>query len=268
MSTLKEIITDHIEWRYQIIKLAKSDIIKTYSGAALGGAWALVKPTIMVFVFWFAFTYGLRMGGDINGFSFVLWLIPGYISWQYMSDMINQGAGCIRKYRYLVTKMKFPVSTIPTFSGLARLAIHIFLMFLVAIVFIISGHFPDIYWLQIFYYMFCMLVFFTLWGLFSSLLSSLSLDFLNLIKACTQALFWISGIMWDVESIAGPTMKRILYFNPVTYVASGYRNALIYKIWFWEQPEQLLIFVGMTIIMLILAVWAYKKLIKEIPDVL
>lgn len=60
MKTLIEIIKDHITWRQQIIKLAKSDLIKTYRGSALGWSWALVKPVVTIFVFWFAFSYGLR----------------------------------------------------------------------------------------------------------------------------------------------------------------------------------------------------------------
>lgn len=268
MSSIKQILSEHMEWRGQILKLAKADIIKTYSGAALGWAWALVKPTIMIFVFWFAFTYGLRVGGGVNGYPFVLWLIPGYVAWQCMSDMITQGAGSIRKYRFLVTKMKYPVSTIPTFTALAKLAIHICLMAIVVVVFMVTGHLPTIYWLQVFFYMFCMLVFFSFWGLFSSMLSAISIDFQNLVKSFTQALFWISGIMWDVDAIGGHTLKTILYFNPVTYVANGYRNAFIYDRWFWEEPTQLWIFVGMTVVMFLLAAWAHHKLIKEIPDVL
>ena len=56
MSTIREIWQEHVEWRGQILKLAKADIIKTYSGAALGWAWALIKPTLTIAVFWFAFT--------------------------------------------------------------------------------------------------------------------------------------------------------------------------------------------------------------------
>lgn len=35
MHLLREIIREHIEYRKQIFKLAKSDVIKTYRGAAL-----------------------------------------------------------------------------------------------------------------------------------------------------------------------------------------------------------------------------------------
>lgn len=268
MNTLGSILREHIEWRSQILKLAKADIIKTYSGAALGWAWALVKPTITIAVFWFAFTVGLRGGDPVNGYPFALWMIPGFIAWFYMSDMLTQGANAIRKYKYLVTKMKFPVSTIPTFVGFSKLAIHICLMIIVMIIFTATKHFPDLYWIQILFYMFFMVVFWIAWGLFASMLSSMSNDFLNLIRSISTAIFWLSGIMWDVNKIEIAWIQKLLYFNPVTYIATGYRNCFIYKVWFWEEPVQLGIFMLLLVMMIVLAVWAYKKLIKEIPDVL
>ena len=92
MKTIKEILGAHISWRKQIFKLAKADIIKTYSGAALGWAWALIKPTITIFVYWFAFSIGLRVGRDVNGIPYALWLIAGVIPWFYMSEVEVPGS--------------------------------------------------------------------------------------------------------------------------------------------------------------------------------
>lgn len=268
MKTIASIIKEHIEWRSQIFKLAKADIIKTYSGAALGWFWALVKPTITIFVFWFAFSVGLRQGGDIAGYPFILWLIAGIVPWFYMSEMITQGTGAIRRYKYLVTKMKFPVSTIPTFVGLSKLSIHLCLMVIVVALFLICGYLPDIYYLQLPFYMLCMVLFFILWALFSSMLAAMSNDFLNLVKSLTTAIFWMSGILWDVNTISNPWLQLVLKFNPVTFIATGYRNVFIYKEWFWQDAEGLVIFGVMLVLMTMAAVWSYKKLIREIPDVL
>ena len=268
VSTIKNIIKEHVTWRSQILKLAKADIIKTYSGAALGWAWALVKPTITIFVYWFAFSIGLRQGGEINGHPFILWLVAGIVPWFFMSDMITQGAGAIRKYKYLVTKMKFPVSTIPTFVSLSKFAVHLILLVIAIIIFLAFGYRPDLYWLQLPFYMLCMLMFFIFWALFSSMLSAMSKDFLNLVKSFTTAIFWLSGIMWDVNRIHTEWLQIILKFNPVTFIASGYRNVFIYRTWFWEDLQGLILFGITFVIMLILAAWSYKKLLKEIPDVL
>jgi teichoic acid transport system permease protein len=270
--TLIDIWKEHIQWRHQLVKLAKADIIKTYSGAAFGWAWALVKPTVMIFVFWFAFAIGLRLGESVKAdgetFPFILWLIAGLVPWFYMSDMITKGAGAILKYRFLVTKMKFPISTIPTFVGLSNAVVHLCLMLIVILVYVLFGKYPDIYFLQLPIYILLMICFFIVWGLFSAMLSAMSKDFLNLVKSLTTAVFWLSGIMWDVQKIDLPWLQTLLKFNPVTFFASGYRNVFVYKTWIWEDAYSLLYFGIVFAVLLILAVWIYKKLLKEIPDVL
>lgn len=269
MKTIREIFKEHIEWHEQIFKLAKADIIKTYSGAALGWAWAIVKPTITIFVFWFAFSVGLRQGSPVEDVPYTIWLIAGLIPWFYMSDMIKGGASAILKYRYLVTKMKFPVATIPTFVGLSKFFIHLCLMVIVIIIFGIAGFWPDIYMLQLPFYMLVMLLFFIEWSLFSSMLSAMSKDFLNLVKAFVTPIFWLSAIMWNIKSEWIPEwVRHVMMFNPVTYVASGYRNVFVYKNWFFEEPKDLLCCGAMIVVMGVLAIWSYRKLIKEIPDVL
>lgn len=268
MKTLIEIIKDHITWRQQIIKLAKSDLIKTYRGSALGWSWALVKPVVTIFVFWFAFSYGLRKGGDIDGYPFFLWLIAGFVPWFYMSEMITQGAGCIRKNRHMVTKMKFPISVIPTFTSLSKLVIHALLLVIMMAIFAMFGYMPDVYYMQLFIYVVMMFAFFTVWGLFAGMLSAISKDFQNLVNAFTTAIFWMSGIIYDVNTISVNWIRTVLQYNPVTIVAGGYRHVFIDKVWFWENPTELRCYFIVLAVMIVLAVWAYKKLYRDIPDVL
>lgn len=268
MKTLIKIIKEHISYKNQIFKMAKADLLKTYRGAALGWAWAIIKPAVTIFVYWFAFTIGLRMGKDVNGYPYFLWLIAGVVPWFYMSEMITGGTDCIRKYSYLVTKMKFPVSTIPTFVNISKFAIHLILIYLVIIIFRLFGYTPDIYLLQLPFYMLLTFIFFNIWGLFSAPLAVISKDYSNLVKAFITAIFWLSGILWNPDTVKSTVIKKILRINPITYLISGYRNCFINKIWFWQQPKRLLYFAIITVIMLILAIRIYKKLRKDIPDVL
>ena len=265
---LIDIIKEHIQYRQQIFKLAKADINKTYRGAALGWSWAIIKPAVTIFVYWFAFSIGLRAGKDVNGFPFFLWLIAGIIPWFYIGDMISQGVDAIRKYSYLVTKMKFPVSTIPTFFSLSKLSINLILIGVMILIFIFMGYIPDIYIIQLPFYIICMFIFLTIWGLFASLLGAISKDFANLVKAFVTAVFWLSGILWNANTITIPWVKKFLMINPVTFLVNGFRNCLIDKVWFFEQPKELLCFGVMSILMLLLSICSYKKLKKEIPDVL
>ena len=62
MSTLVQIIKEHISYKNQIFKLAKADLVKTYRGAALGWMWAIIKPAVTIFVYWFAFVIRVKNG--------------------------------------------------------------------------------------------------------------------------------------------------------------------------------------------------------------
>ena len=268
IDTFKLIVQEHISYKGQIIKLAKSDLLKTYHGAALGWAWAVIKPTITLFVFWFAFSIGLRHGKPIEGYPYFLWLVAGFLPWFYMQELITGGAACIRKYSHLVTKMKFPVSIIPTYVNLSHLAIHLVLCVIAFTLFALFGFFPDIYVLQIPLYMLMMFLFFTEWSLLAGLLSAISRDFQNLVRALSTAVFWMSGIVYNVDSIESRTLRIILKFNPVTVIATGYRRALIYKKWFWQDKVSIVCY-GITFtVFFLLAIWAYRRLRKEVPDVL
>ncbi|MDR0853089.1 MAG: ABC transporter permease [Clostridiales Family XIII bacterium] len=271
MRTFLKIIKQHIVWRHQLVKLAKADLVKTYSGAALGWVWAIIKPMVMIFCFWFAFGVGLRLSkGDMDsGYPFILWLIAGMIPWFYISEIITAGANSLRQYSYLVTKMRFPIATVPTFVSISKLMVHLGLVIITIIIFALYGHPPDKYLLQLPIYILCMFLFFIAWGTFSSMLTCMSKDFYNLVEAFVQALFWLSGILYDVHTMDVPEWLRVLLlFNPITFIADGFRNTFIYKVWIWETPNTFWYFIIMLTLMAGLGLWAYRKLYKEIPDVL
>lgn len=264
----KRIIREHIKWRHQIFKLAKSDLRKTYSGAALGWSWAVIKPAVTIFVYWFAFSVGLRQRAGIEGFPFFLWLIAGIVPWFYISEMWSGGPNAMRRYKFLITKMKFPTSTIPTFVSMSKLTVHFVLIVIVILIYLTAGYGMSIYYLQIPFYMFMMFIMATGWTLIASVMGAMSKDFGNLVKSFTQALFWFSGIMWPVSNIENIWGKRLLLANPVTYIVEGYRNCFIHHKWFWETPGVTVVYICELAFMWILAIWAYKNLKKEMPDVL
>lgn len=262
-------LKEHKENMSQVMRLAVADLKKTYNGSALGWAWAVIKPVFTIFVYWFAVSIGLRSGKTVGDFPFILWLMAGMISWFFMSEAITGGTMCIRKYSYLVTKMKYPIMTIPTFTNLATLIVHEVLIVAVIIIFWIFGYAPTIYLLQLPLYTLLMFMFFNAWALFAGLVSCISKDFSNLVKSFNIGVFWLSGIVWNIDNIADNKILSIfMQINPVSFIAYGYRNCFLYHKWIFDEPEKLLIFIGEYALLIFLSLWAYKKLRKEIPDVL
>ena len=76
------------------------------------------------------------------------------------------------------------------------------------------------------------------------------------------------GLGYNVSSIEQTWIKNILMFNPVTIIANGYRHVFIDKTWFFETPTEVRNYFIVLAVMIILAIWAYKKLHKDIADVL
>lgn len=268
MSNFKEILSDHFRFRKQLIKLAISDLVKTYKGAALGWAWAVIKPAITIGMYFFAFAFGLRVGKPINGYSYFLWFISGMVPWFYISEVFTGGAWSIRRYSFLVTKIRFPISTIPTFVCLSHLIVNCGLILLLILLYLVSGHFPDIYWLQIPFYILLMFLFFTAWSLFASMLSCISSDFFQLVRSGTVILLWMSSIFYDPNNVGNRFVRALLKGSPITIIVNGFRDAFINKVWFWERPKSMLCFLVLYLIMLLLAIKTYGKLKKDLPDII
>ena len=268
MSIVSEIFHEHVDYSEQIFKMAKTDLVRTYRASALGWLWAIIKPVVTIFIYWFAMSIGLRSGKPHGDYPYFFWLVSGLVPWFYMSDMLNRGTDCMRKYRYLITKIHYPVSTIPTFVSTSNMFVQFILLTVVYIIFCVGGFFPGLFTLQIFFYLILDFLFFTAWSLFAAPIAALSQDFANLVKSFVFALLWVSGIFYDVDSLHTKWIVWILRANPITYLASGFRESFLRQDWFWEHPLRLGVILAELIIMFLLSWWSYKKLRKEMPDVL
>ena len=105
------------------------------------------------------------------------------------------------------------------------------------------------------------------WSICTGLISVVFRDFYNFLQVVNQAVFWLSGILFDINRL-DPSMQKVFLFNPISYIVEGYRNAVCRHIWFWEEPEKLGYFMLVLLFMAVLALIMYKKLMKRIPDVI
>lgn len=269
MKTLIDIIKDNIAHRGQMWELAKTHQGKKYSGSDMGIVWALAKPLMYIFIFYFAISIGFKSSKDIPGLicPYFVWLAIGMIAFFYQRDMILNGAIIFRRYANLVARAKYPIATLPASIATSNMLIHLGMLGIGIIVSVIFGNYPSIYWLQIPFYMLCMYIFFIFWGFATGLISVVYKDFYNFLTVINQAVFWLSGILFDIKTLS-PKAQTIFLFNPISYVVEGYRNAFCREVWFWQEPKALLCYLLMLVIMVAIAVLMYKKLRKRIPDLL
>ena len=82
---------------------------------------------------------------------------------------------------------------------------------------------------------------------------------------------WMTPILWQEEQMF-PKMPAVLVYifklNPIYYIVTGYRDALINKVWFFEHQFQTLYFWVVTIILLAIGQLVFKRLKIHFADVL
>lgn len=249
-----------------VLSLVKNDLKSRYSGSALGLVWAFVQPLITVMVFWFVFT-GFK-NPPVDDVQFIIWFVAAYIPWTFFNDGLLSTTNVFYEYSYLVKKMKFKIWLLPLIKLLSSFCIHVFLLLFVFLMYLIYGYTPNIAWISVFYYSFC--VFALLIGLAYCVgaVAVFFKDAAQLVNIILQLGFWMTPVFWNPATMSGKVLK-ILSFNPLYYVMEGNRAALIYSVGFWNRPILgTVYFWGFTLAMFIIGTKVYRNLRVHFSDLL
>jgi teichoic acid transport system permease protein len=275
-STFVQMFKDLAVWRKQVWHLAYISLRRQTQNTVFGWAWLFLKPAMYIFCFWFALFLGMRAsGGNMTGAEYLIWLASGIMPWFFLQDTINQGSHVFNQYAYLVNKLKFPVALIPVFHMLSLMFLHLLLMAVLFVMYVLCGGTFDVYFLQLPFIMVLMYVFSVGYSLMTSPLSAISKDVSNLIATLSTILFWLSGVIFDVNAIPYHAVQVALKFNPVTFIVQSYRNVFAngsvvsgVSGWIWQSPAFFWCGVGTIVATVFLGLFVFSRLRKEIPDVL
>jgi len=263
---LFEFLKDIYKNRALLWQLTKNEFKQRYLGNFLGAAWAFIQPTITILIFWFVFQVGFK-SKPVGDYPFILWLISGMLPWFFFADTLSSATNSIISNSFLVKKVVFRVSLLPIISILTTLVIHLFFILFMYAMFIIYGYKPDIYWLQIFYYLFALII--LLLGL-SWITSSVVVFFRDLgqiVAMVIQFGFWLTPIFWSIDMIP-QKYHWLIKLNPIYYIIQGYRDSLINHKWFWEHPNMTIYYWVVTIAIFIAGSHIFKRLRPHFADVL
>lgn len=262
LQLLKQIFLHH----RLIQTLARRELKAKYAGSFLGWMWSYIQPLVMILVFWFVFSVGFRVK-PTNDVPFVVWLTAGMTSWFVFSDIISNAVGSVVASGNLVKKTLFPAEILPVISILTALFSHgVFLSILLGLL-VFQGMPFSFFFIQIFYYLFC-LIFFAL-GV-SWVVSALHVfvrDVGHIVGVILQVGFWATPIFWDA-SMMSEKVQFLLKLNPMFYIVQGYRESFIYFVPFWNSPYYTLYFWACTLVMLWFGGFVYMKLKPQFADVL
>lgn len=269
---LFEILATNCKYRKQTVAMAKSTLKKHYSGALFGWAWSVVRPVVFIYVYWFGISVGIRGNKPIIGaqgqeIPFILWMIPGVIAWFAFQETLSAGVSCVRSESHLVTKMVFPISTIPVFSVMSYFVSHLMMILISVGTFLVTGYPLTVYFVQILFYLPLFFIFCCITATFVSTLGVISRDFEQLIKAIMNIFFWMTPILYQGSKLKGAA-AFIIKLNPFNYFVQGYRETFLGEVWFFEHPVYTAYTLVFMLVFALITAALHKKLAPEFADVL
>ncbi len=223
---------------------------------------------VMLLILWFVLTQIFRSGATASGVPFIAWLVSGLIGWNFFVEATSNATNVFQEFSYLVKKLNFRIAILPIVKILSALFTHGIFILITLVILISNNVEPSLYWLQIFYYLFALGMF--LLGI-SWLLSSINVfirDVSYFVVVFLQFFYWLTPIIWKVEDLPA---RFVLFFkaNPLFYIVNGYRESLIpAHVPFWHHPMQTLVFWSITLCLLILGAFTFRKLRPHFSDVL
>ena len=270
LDKMLEIPKEIIKNRRLVCSLAKNDFKSRFAGSYLGIVWALVQPIVTVLVYWFVFQVGLRQTATYgDNCPFVLWMLAGLVPWFYFQETMLTGCGVLSEYSYLVKKVVFKIEILPAVKILSSLFIHLFFVGIALLLFLVYGKLSPAYAWQVFYYTFCMMALVLGISYATSAVNVFFRDLMQIINIAMQVGVWVTPIMWNMADLNLPrALTVILKLNPMDYICYGYRDALVYKVNFWERPQLTLYFWVFTLLCFLIGTNVFKRLRVHFADIL
>jgi len=265
MKAFFETIREIWENRYRMLRVARYDIKIENRSLYLGTLWKILTPFFQIGTFWLIFGLGIRGGAPIDGFPFMLWLFSGMTPWFFISRGIMTGASSINSKAGIIFKIKYPISTVPLGQVIHCLYDHLIFLAIVVFIFLVYGVFPNIYWLNLIYYISFTFVFVTAVTMILSVVVRLAPDFSRLLGSLLQMLFFLTPIVWQ-ETYLPPWVLRIFSANPVRYVVMGFRGSMLFQENFFDFPWRIAFFWPMAVILFVFGCWLQRKFARRFVD--
>lgn len=246
---------------------AKREFFERYLGTSIGQLWYLIYPIIMILIYTIIFSDFMKMKLDIvnNAYSYSIYLVPGILAWMSFSKMLIRLSNIFSEKENFLKKINVPAYVFLLSVSIIEGCL-LGLSFLLALFFlIIVDHTISLNFLFLLPILGLQILFTFALGTILAILTAFFKDLKEAIPIIIQLYFWMTPIIYMKEMLADK-YPLLLVFNPFYYFIQQYQNIFVYN----QLPrvQEFLVLLTMTFMMLILAMYLYKKSISTIKDIL
>ena len=250
-------------WRYRelLYFLAWRDVKVRYKQTALGAAWAILQPLLMMVIF--TLLFGRVAGMPSDGIPYPLFAYGGLLAWTFFATAITSSGNSLVGSANLITKIYFPRMIIPA-AAVCAAAIDFFLAFIVLVPLMIYYQVTITWHLLALPVLVVLLMVLALGvGMWMSALNVKYRDVRFALPFLTQIWMFLSPVIYPLSRLP-PKIKMVLMLNPVTGVVEGFRSAL-FGLPF--NGPALLISAALALVVLVYAAFWFRRMEKQFADV-
>ena len=249
-----------------IFSFAKRELLARYKGSALGIAWAVLTPVVMIAIFTFIFAgiFGARFGANDSHWDYALYLFCGLLPWTMFQESMQQSANTIVAHSNLVKRVVFPLEALPAAQVLAALGTQLFATIALLIATIIIRQRLELtgLWLPVLLIPQLLFVLGSAW-----LIASLGVFLRDITQGITlllMAWMYLTPIIYP-ESIVPERFRTYINLNPFTSLIRSYRRIFLDG----AAPDWrgLAYFTAFALVIFILGYWWFARTRKSFADV-
>jgi lipopolysaccharide transport system permease protein len=254
-------------YRYFLVTSIMADFRNRVLRSRLGFLWIILAPLSQVLIYAFVLSnlMSQRLPGIDSSFSYAIYLMSGFQAWLLFSEIITRSITVFIDNGNVLKKISFPRTILPIVVISTSLITNLIFLALVIITFTLVG-FPlgwNLLWLPV------MMIINTAFaagiGLVAGILNVFIRDIGQLTPILMQFLFWFTPIVYTIN-ILPEAFQKIVMLNPMFWIIDGYHRVMVFN----EAPLNgpLMVIFGLSLVILGLAFWLFRKASPEMVDAL
>ncbi len=232
IGTFKEQLSNLWRYRELATELFRTYLKLRHVGSLLGFIWTLLNPLLYILTYWLVFSLVIRMGLE----NYPLFLIPGYLAWNFTFSAIINSSESIIQSKDLITKIAFP-NEIIVLSNVAVTFVD-FLISLILFLIAIFIFYPPFSYLIILLPVIILLQLLLTIGI-SMIVACVSVYFKDVPKLIVifgNLIFFLTPIFYPLEYIPS-NLQKVALINPIAQIINIYHDIIYYK----RFPNELMI---------------------------
>lgn len=265
MMRVSQILKEQFHHKNLIFRLSFYDVKASYNMHYLGMIWQILNPFLLIGIYWLVFGLGIRGGAPVEETPFFIWLITGLVPWLFISPTITQGSNSVYSKITIVSKMNFPVSSLPSIKIVGNSFSFMFMLVITFLILLSNDVFSGVYLLQLPYYLLCTYCLLFALTLLLSTLTTIIRDIQNMVQSIMRVMMFLLPILWNVNNLPDYFIN-ILKLNPFFYIIEGFRNSLIGGEWFYQDIPYTLYFWAISLLILLIASSVHLKFRNKFVD--